>query len=45
VNRGKVLVQFRLAAGGGTRTPRKNYLASELEKWRPIVKAANFKMQ
>lgn len=41
----KVLVQFDVAAGGGTPNSAKEYLASELEKWRPIVKAANFKMQ
>jgi tripartite-type tricarboxylate transporter receptor subunit TctC len=40
----KVLVQFDVAAGGGTPNSAKEYLASELEKWRPIVKAANFKM-
>jgi hypothetical protein len=40
-----VLVQFDVAAGGGTPASAKEYLASELEKWRPIVKAANFKMQ
>ena len=40
----KMLVQFDVAAGGGTPKAAKEYLASEAEKWRPIVKAANFKM-
>jgi tripartite-type tricarboxylate transporter receptor subunit TctC len=41
----KMLVQFDVAAGGGTPKAAKEYLMSEVEKWRPIVKAANFKMQ
>jgi tripartite-type tricarboxylate transporter receptor subunit TctC len=40
----KMLVQFDVAAGGGTPQAAKDYLSSEVEKWRPIVKAANFKM-
>jgi tripartite-type tricarboxylate transporter receptor subunit TctC len=40
----KMLVQFDVAAGGGTPQAAKEYLTSEVEKWRPIVKAANFKM-
>jgi tripartite-type tricarboxylate transporter receptor subunit TctC len=40
----KMLVQFDVAAGGGTPKAAKEYLTSEVEKWRPIVKAANFKM-
>jgi tripartite-type tricarboxylate transporter receptor subunit TctC len=40
----KMLVQFDVAAGGGTPQAAKDYLLSEVEKWRPIVKAANFKM-
>jgi tripartite-type tricarboxylate transporter receptor subunit TctC len=40
----KMLVQFDVAAGGGTPQAAKKYLTSEVEKWRPIVKAANFKM-
>ena len=39
-----MLVQFDVAAGGGTPKAAKEYLTSEVEKWRPIVKAANFKM-
>ena len=40
----KMLVQFDVAAGSGTPKAAKEYLTSEIEKWRPIVKAANFKM-
>lgn len=41
----KMLKQFDVAAGGGTPKAAKDYVASESEKWRPIVKAANFKLQ
>lgn len=41
----KMLVQFDVAAGGGTPKDAKDYLASEVDKWRPIVKAANFTIQ
>jgi tripartite-type tricarboxylate transporter receptor subunit TctC len=38
----KMLIQFDVAAGGGTPKDAKDYLRSEVDKWRPIVKAANF---
>jgi tripartite-type tricarboxylate transporter receptor subunit TctC len=41
----KMLRQFDLAAVGGTPQAAKEYLVGEVGKWRPIVKAANFKMQ
>jgi tripartite-type tricarboxylate transporter receptor subunit TctC len=41
----KMLKQFDVAAGGGTPKAAKDYVTSEVDKWRPIVKAANFKMQ
>jgi tripartite-type tricarboxylate transporter receptor subunit TctC len=40
----RMLKQFDVAAGGGTPQTAKDYLVSEVSKWRPIVKAANFKM-
>ena len=40
----KMLVQFDVAAGGGTPKGREGIPDDEVEKWRPIVKAANFKM-
>jgi tripartite-type tricarboxylate transporter receptor subunit TctC len=40
----KMLKQFDVAAGGGTPQAAKDYLVSEISKWRPIVKQANFKM-
>ena len=41
----KMLKQFDVAAVGGTPRAAKDYLVGEVGKWRPIVKAANFKMQ
>jgi tripartite-type tricarboxylate transporter receptor subunit TctC len=41
----QMLVRFDVAAGGGTPKDARDYLMSEVDKWRPIVKAANFKIQ
>jgi tripartite-type tricarboxylate transporter receptor subunit TctC len=41
----KMLKQFDVAAVGGTPKAAKEYLIGEVDKWRPIVKAADFKMQ
>ena len=41
----KMLKQFDVAAFGGSPKAAKEYLVSEVDKWRPIVKAANFKIQ
>jgi tripartite-type tricarboxylate transporter receptor subunit TctC len=41
----KMLKQFDVAAVGGTPRAAKEYLIGEVDKWRPIVKAADFKMQ
>jgi len=41
----KMLKQFDVAAVGGTPKAAEDYLAGEVDKWRPIVKAANFKLQ
>ncbi len=40
----KMLKQFDVAAIGGTPKAAKEYLLGEVDKWRPIVKAADFKM-
>ena len=39
-----MLKQFDVAAIGGTPKAAKEYLVGEVDKWRPIVKAADFKM-
>jgi tripartite-type tricarboxylate transporter receptor subunit TctC len=41
----KMLKQFDVAAVGGSPKAAKDYLIGEVDKWRPIVKAADFKMQ
>jgi tripartite-type tricarboxylate transporter receptor subunit TctC len=41
----KMLKQFDVAAVGGTPKAAKDYLAAEVGKWQPIVKASDFKMQ
>jgi tripartite-type tricarboxylate transporter receptor subunit TctC len=41
----KMLKQFDVVAVGGSPKAAKDYLIGEVEKWRPIVKAADFKMQ
>jgi tripartite-type tricarboxylate transporter receptor subunit TctC len=38
------LVQFSMLAAGGTPDDLKAYIASELKKWGPIIKAANISM-
>mgnify|MGYP001461192271 CR=1 FL=1 len=40
----QMLKQFDVAAVGGTPKAAKDYLVGEVDKWRPIVKAADFKM-
>ena len=40
----KMFAQFDLELGGGTPRDAKEYIASEVVKWRPVVKAANIKM-
>jgi tripartite-type tricarboxylate transporter receptor subunit TctC len=41
----KMLKQFDVSAVGGTPKAAKDYLIGEVDKWLPIVKAADFKMQ
>jgi tripartite-type tricarboxylate transporter receptor subunit TctC len=41
----KMLNQFDVSPVGGSPNSAKDYLAAEVGKWQPIVKAANFKMQ
>jgi tripartite-type tricarboxylate transporter receptor subunit TctC len=38
------LIQFSMQAAGGTPDDLKAYIASELKKWEPIIKAANISM-
>jgi tripartite-type tricarboxylate transporter receptor subunit TctC len=40
----KMAATFDVVVGGGTPQAAKDYLLSEVDKWRPIVKAANFTM-
>lgn len=40
----KTFAQFDIDTGGGTALDAKAYIASEIAKWGPVVKAANFKM-
>jgi tripartite-type tricarboxylate transporter receptor subunit TctC len=43
--RGKAqLIQFSMQAAGGSPGDLKAYVASELKKWGPIIKAANISM-
>jgi tripartite-type tricarboxylate transporter receptor subunit TctC len=40
----KVLLTFGMQAAGGTPADLKNYIASELKKWGPVIKEANISM-
>jgi len=40
----KMAATFDVVVGGGTPQAAKDYLKAEVDKWRPIVKAANFTM-
>jgi tripartite-type tricarboxylate transporter receptor subunit TctC len=40
----KMFAQFDVQPGGGSPQVAKDYIVSETIKWRPVVKAANFKM-